>query len=179
MKILPPEQDYLEDLFRLHAKQVRAYAIRRVGADQADDVVSETFTVAWQKRQSVGDPALPWLLRTAHNIIAHQSRSTIRRLKIQSAVSHHRPVLATASAEDQGRALAESVLEALPPLDAEILRLTAWEQLTPAEIAIVLDLGDSTVRSKLMRARQRAQKLLQEAEDEPSPSPVPLRLITA
>ena len=59
------------------------------------------------------------------------------------------------------------------PTDAEILRLTAWEQLTPAEIAVVLDLSDSAARTRLMRARQRAKRLLDEPPAPSRPAAVP------
>ena len=39
---------------------VRAYAWRR-GPDMADDVVAETFTMAWQHLDAVPDEPLPWL----------------------------------------------------------------------------------------------------------------------
>lgn len=168
MKQLPraEEQEWLEDLFDLHSRTVRAYAIRRVGPDAADDVVSEVFAVAWRKLKAIPDPALPWLLRTARHVILHERRSLARRLRVRSAVADNTTRHAIA-AEDSSRALAESVLAQLPELDAEILRLTAWEGLTPKEIAQVLDLSDSAARNRLMRARRRAQRLL---TDDPEPT---------
>lgn len=167
MRHLPQAQDpeWLEGLFDLHATAVRAYAIRRVGHDAADDVVSEVFATAWRRLVDVPDPALPWLLRTARNVILHERRSLARRLRIVDAASHTRTTN-SASAEDTSRALAESILDQLPKLDAEILRLTAWEGLTPAEIAVVLDLSESAARNRLMRARRRARTLL---DDDPAP----------
>jgi DNA-directed RNA polymerase specialized sigma24 family protein len=44
-------------------------------------------------------------------------------------------------------------LASLPPSDAEIIRLIAWEGLSPAEVAIVLDMPAATVRTRLHRAR--------------------------
>ena len=156
------DHDWLEALFDLHATSVRAYAVRRVGPDSADDVVAETFAAAWRRRRDVPEPALPWLLRTARHVIHHERRSLARRLNLRDAVAHSLTDTATPGADQSSLALAESVLAQLPALDAEILRLTAWEGLTPAEIAVVLDLRDSAARPRLMRARQRAQRLLDE-----------------
>ena len=46
-----PSDDHerLEDLFELHSRAVRAYAIRRLGPHAADDIVSEVFTTAWRR----------------------------------------------------------------------------------------------------------------------------------
>lgn len=155
MRELPPpqDQDWLEALFTLHARRVRAYAIRRVGPDAADDVVSEVFGVAWRRRHTVPEPALPWLLRTAHHVVSHERRALARRLNLRDAVAGVLADTSTPGADVSGRALAESVLGQLSSTDAEILRLTAWEGLTPAEIAVVLDLSDSATRTRLKRAR--------------------------
>ena len=44
--------------------RVLGYALRRTNAEEARDVVSETFTVAWRKFEDVpeGEAAMPWLL---------------------------------------------------------------------------------------------------------------------
>lgn len=70
-------------------------------------------------------------------------------------------------ADAAGRSVADSVLGQLSATDAEILRLTAWEELTPAEIALVLDLSPEATRARLTRARRRAQRLL----DDPVTTP--------
>lgn len=52
MRALPPpsDQDWLEGLFDLHATAIRGYALRRLPAHAADDVVAEVFVVAWRRR---------------------------------------------------------------------------------------------------------------------------------
>jgi hypothetical protein len=52
------------DLWDRHADAVHAYALRRVGPDDAPDVVAEVFTVAMARTDRVPDDALPWLYRT-------------------------------------------------------------------------------------------------------------------
>lgn len=63
----------------------------------------------------------------------------------------------------------DSVLAALDPLDAEVLRLTVWEELTPAEIAVVIGTTSGAVRTRLMRARRRAQDLFIQSQLAPTP----------
>jgi DNA-directed RNA polymerase specialized sigma24 family protein len=55
--------EQLEELFRSHYAAVVSYARRRAGADSVDDVVAETFLVAWQRLEHVPAESLPWLLR--------------------------------------------------------------------------------------------------------------------
>ncbi len=52
-------------LYELHLEAVRAYAWRRAPG-LADDVVAETFLVAWRRLDDVpADDALPWLIGVA------------------------------------------------------------------------------------------------------------------
>lgn len=169
MRPPPPPRDepWLEAQFTVHARTIRAYAVRRVGPDAADDVVSEVFATAWRRRLDVPDPALPWLLRTAHHVVFHERRSLARRLRLRDAVAGSLTGTSAPGADAAGRSVADSVLGQLSATDAEILRLTAWEELTPAEIALVLDLSPEATRARLTRARRRAQRLL----DDPVTTP--------
>lgn len=160
-------RSWLEDLFDAHHARLLAFAVRRVGPDDADDVVSEVYAVAWRRRAEVPDPALPWLYQAARNVVLHHYRADGRRAGLAEAVaavgSPHSP-----SAEATSAAVIDSVLEGLEPLDAEVLRLTVWEELTPSEIATVLSITPGTVRTRLMRARRRAQEHYQQSQLAPT-----------
>jgi RNA polymerase sigma factor (sigma-70 family) len=51
-------------------------------------------------------------------------------------------------------------LRALPPEEREVLLLVAWEQLTPAQVALVLGIPPGTARSRLHRARAALRPVL-------------------
>lgn len=160
------DRDWLEQLFDEHSRRLRAFAIRRVGVDDADDIVSEVFSTAWRRRQQVPDPATGWLFQTARHAVLHHHRSAGRRASLSlaaEAVARD----AAPSVESESQLLVDAVLNELPDTEAEILRLTVWEQLTPAEIATVLGIGAGAARTRLMRARQRAQELYLAREDPP------------
>ena len=142
------DRAWLEELFELHHRLVRAYAVRRVGPESADDVVSEVFAVAWRRRGVVPEPAAGWLLRAARNVVLHEQRSRARRARLATAVATQ-PLDHSPAADHVTTSLIESVLASLPSLDAEILRLSVWEQLTPTEIAYVLDLSPGAARTRL------------------------------
>ncbi len=160
-------RSWLEELFDAHHARLLAFAVRRVGPDDADDVVSEVFAIAWRRRTEVPQPALPWLYQTARNVVLHHYRADGRRAGLTQAAaavrSAHSP-----SAEAASAAVIDSVLEGLEPLDAEVLRLTVWEELTPSEIATVLGITPGTVRTRLMRARRRAQELYLQSQLAPT-----------
>ncbi|MBX6767094.1 MAG: RNA polymerase, partial [Actinomadura rubrobrunea] len=56
-----------------------AYAAARAGRQIADEVVSETFAVAWRRLRDVPDPPLPWLLGVARNVLRENHRAERRR----------------------------------------------------------------------------------------------------
>jgi RNA polymerase sigma-70 factor (ECF subfamily) len=52
--------------------------------------------------------------------------------------------------------------------DRELLRLIAWEGLTPIQIAVLDDVPASTIRSRLRRARARLAAALAAERDGPN-----------
>lgn len=60
------------ELFDRHAAIVHRYVVRRLGPDDAEDVVAETFTTASAKRNRYAfeyPKALPWLYGITTNLI--------------------------------------------------------------------------------------------------------------
>jgi RNA polymerase sigma factor (sigma-70 family) len=161
-------EDWLSDLFGRHSGAVHAYARRRVDtAEDAEDVVVEVFTTAWRRRADVPAEALPWLYATAANVIAHVLRSDARRTRLGARLatvsSLHSSVADPGTEITDAVAAGSAVNAALGDLveaDAELLRLWAWEQLEPTEIAEVLGCTPGTVRTRLHRARARLRAAL-------------------
>ena len=157
-------EEWLEGEFRRHHRAVLAYARRRVPGPEADDVLAEVFAAAWRHRDRVPDDALPWLYRTALNHVMHVQRSAVRRGRLASRVAvfgglqHSVPDHACREESRAGTdddELVRALLSRLPPRDAEILRLDAWEQLTGDELAYVLGCSAAAARVRLHRARRR------------------------
>jgi len=160
------DRAWFEALFRAHHAAILAYARRRTASD-ADDVVAEVFTVAWRRRDSVPDDPLPWLYRTAAHQVLHAHRGAARRGGLLRRLSGTADPVAgpdptgdDAASRADGSAAVRDVLARLPTLDAEVLRLWAWEGLDAAAIGYVLDCTATTARVRLSRARRRAQALL-------------------
>jgi RNA polymerase sigma-70 factor, ECF subfamily len=65
-------------LYELHLDAVRAYAWRR-SQGLADEIVAETFLVAWRRLEAIPEDALPWLIGVARNVRANLRRGDRRR----------------------------------------------------------------------------------------------------
>ena len=156
------EEDF-QRLFADYNRHVLAYALRRCNerAD-AEDVVANTFAVAW--RRFADAPAeelrLPWLYAIAARVLANQRRSARRLLALRSRL-RELPAAPGGQRSDLPEVIA--ALRQLRANDQEILRLAAWEGLTGAELAVALNCSENAAAIRLHRARKRLEKELEAA----------------
>jgi RNA polymerase sigma-70 factor (ECF subfamily) len=155
-------------LFDRHAGLVHRFLVRRVGPDTGDELLGETFRIAFERRSSfdVERPsARPWLYGIATNLLARHRRTEARRLRATAALAG-RSVVASDPADGvvdaldaaaRWQAVTEAVAD-LPGGERDALLLFAWEELSYQEVAVALDVPVGTVRSRLNRARRRLRE---------------------
>jgi RNA polymerase sigma-70 factor (ECF subfamily) len=151
-------------VFESHYGAVRAYALRRCPvAPDAEDVVAETFTVAWRRLEQVPEDApLPWLYGVARRVLANQRRGERRWLALLERLRQQPADVPTP--EFDGPPVVEA-LRGLRPDDQEILRLAAWEGLSHAEIATALGISTNAATIRVHRARRRLADALRPAAE--------------
>ncbi|OZV79632.1 hypothetical protein CA850_16280 [Micromonospora echinospora] len=166
-------------LWTEYAPRVMAYALRHLDSDTAQDVVSETFLVAWRRLASVPDDPLPWLIVVARNTIGNLRRSGHRQVRLATELERLRQVAEPAAAADvlaTERAAVLARLAALTPREREALLLVAWDGLTPRQAATVAGCSLPAFHVRLYRARRRLQAV-GEADAPPhtdtTPRPLP------
>jgi RNA polymerase sigma-70 factor (ECF subfamily) len=81
-----PEQRF-DQLWKDHAPSVLRYARRHVLPDEVEDVVAETFVVAWRRLDEVPPFGLPWLLGVARNVSANVRRSRHRQEALSGRIA--------------------------------------------------------------------------------------------
>jgi RNA polymerase sigma-70 factor (ECF subfamily) len=148
------------ELYRRYFGPIRAFCRRRLASDLVDDAVAEVFVTAWRRLDAVpaGDAALVWLYGVAYREVGHQWRSTARRRRLHARLVS--VVRRPASAADESlidgfeRGLVLDAAARLDSTDAEVLRLVAWEQLSPGDIAAVLEITPNAVKQRLHRAKR-------------------------
>lgn len=148
-------EDRFARLFASAYEPLWAYARRRVPPDDVDDVVAETFTVAWRRLDEIPSFELPWLYGVAYKAIGNLIRSRRRGLRLVRRLAAEPPPTADAPSSEVLDALAT-----LGPPDREILRLAAWEDLGPGEIALVLGCSVNAAALRLSRARKKLRDAL-------------------
>jgi RNA polymerase sigma-70 factor (ECF subfamily) len=149
-------------MFDQHAGRVYAYAARRSTPDVANEVVGETFLIAWRKLEAVPADPLPWLLNVAGKVLANRRRSDQRR---EAFTAERARVLRVAPTFDPADAIPtklaiEQALDRLPPAEREALTLVVWDGLDIRAGAAAAGCSRATFSVRLHRARRRLMKEL-------------------
>ena len=155
------DADRFELLYDRHVRAVTAFCARRLPDEQVSDAVAETFLVLWRRIDEAprGDAELPWLYRVAYRVVGHAWRGARRRrrlharLESQPSTGMQGPDDIVIDGDESQRVLAAAAQ--LKPTDAEVLRLSLWEGLGTADIAVVLQIAPNAVHQRLFRAKQR------------------------
>lgn len=149
------------EMYHSNGRAVHAYLARRV-ADPSDveDLVAEVWTTAWRRFDVIpsNGSELPWLYVTARNHLANWRR---KHRPTEPVREEHVKIDPVGSDETHD---VLRLLALLSADDQEILRLAAWEELNPAEIAQLLGISPSAARVRLHRARKRLQRRLDRAD---------------
>jgi RNA polymerase sigma-70 factor, ECF subfamily len=162
----PPDLRRFEMLFRDHADAVLAYAARRIDPDLAQEVVADTFLVAWRRLADVPDPALPWLLGVARRVLANERRSSRRGQALTlRLVREPRRHSNEPTDEVDERLSAQAALGLLSPREREAIELLAWEGLSTAEAAEVVGCSRRVLAVRVYRARRRLRTYVQESRE--------------
>ncbi len=158
-------------LYRAYVRPVYWLAHGLVGnAADAEDVVQETFLVAWRKLpdfELAGDSLLPWLATVCRFQAANRVRRQ-RRDREHTAAAADETLPATVDVEQQviGADLADRILQevaGLSSLDQEIFRLCAAEGYAYQAAAEQLGVAHGVVRNRLSRIRTRLRTVVKES----------------
>jgi RNA polymerase sigma-70 factor (ECF subfamily) len=161
---LDPARERFDVLFRANAGRVYAYARRRSSHDEAQEVVAETFLVAWRRLDDVPREPLPWLLGVARKVLANRRRAAGRRFDLRVTLAPMSSPGPDPSDEVQTKLDVLAAIDRLPTAEREALTLSAWDGLSAAEGAAVIGCTRATFTVRLHRARRRLMKELAGSE---------------
>jgi len=153
--------EYAGTLYRV------AYSVLRNTAD-AEDAVQETYLRVLRHRHSLGEIRDPrvWLVRIVWNVVLDRKRRMKTRPETDDIADLARLLPASGLSAEERVACAEHhaqvlrAVEQLPAKEQRVLMLSAFEELSSVEIARILGTTESTIRSRLFRARNLLSALL-------------------
>jgi len=155
-------ENVLEAMVREHARLVYrvAYSVVRNHHD-AEDVTQETFARVLRYGKKIGEvrDQKTWLARIAWRV-AVDRRKKLPEISLDDAsntVSELRTSIANAEEEVLGSEMSqllEALISALPEQLRDPLTLSTVQEMSPSDIAEILRIKPSAVRSQLFRARE-------------------------
>ena len=155
-------EQYATTLYRV------AFSVLRNPSD-AEDAVQEAFLRVLRHRDSlveVRDHRV-WLIRIVWNIVLDRKRRAKTRPETDDVEELARVLPASGLSAEERAAAAQhhthvlACVDQLPSKERQVLMLSAFEELSSVEIAAVLCITESSVRSRLFRARNMMSELLQ------------------
>ena len=132
----------------------------------AADIAQETFVRLYQ-RGSMPDDTGAWLATVANNLFRNEVQGRKRRARIMDGeratlVLADPPLLPDLEAEaNERKTYVRAALNGIPIRDRQLL-LLRYEGFSYRELAIALDISESSVGTLLARAREAFRRVLQE-----------------
>lgn len=149
--VVAPGAAAVEAAYRAHYRNVYRYVLSLTrSADDAQDITAEVFECAIGAWAEPPDSPLPWLLLTARRIATDRWRRARRQAVLLLGIS--RPEPSAGEAEANFWAWFDAVAKVLTGRQREALTLRYQDDLSDADIATVMGLSESGVRSLVARA---------------------------
>jgi RNA polymerase sigma-70 factor (ECF subfamily) len=153
--------EYSTTLYRV------AYSVTRNSAE-AEDIVQETFLRVLKHQGKLDEirDARVWLVRIAWNLSLDRKRRSKARPETEDiadlvrtlASAERRADEEVISSQEHARVLA--LIDQLPEKERQALLLSALEELSTSEIASICSTTESSIRSRIFRARRELAELL-------------------
>lgn len=145
-----------------------AFSVTR-NAAEAEDAVQETFLRVLKHQARLGEirDYRVWLVRIVWNIVLDKKRRAKTRPESEDLADHARALPAREPGADQTAISSQEharilgLIDRLPRREREAILLSAVQELSTAEIAAVLGTTESSIRSRIFRARRELAVLLE------------------
>ncbi len=148
--------------FEASASDLLAYLERRVGPDDAPDLLGDTMVVTWRRVWALPEDeerARMWLFGIARGALQNHARGQRRRWALADRIRLQIRDDATAPPPDEGSEVRDAI-DRLDPDLAELVRLVHWDGFSITDAAELLDIPASTARGRYQRAKEHLRAAL-------------------
>ena len=157
------------ELFARHAPAIARFFRNKVSSP-VEDLVQQTFLALLEGQHRLGEPdkTRAYLFGIAHNVLRGHLRTLTRERQFDenvSSLAELDPSPSSALAHKREKQLLLLALRRIPVQHQVALELYYWEGLETPEIAEVLGISASAMRSRMVRARELLAAALAELAD--------------
>ncbi|MGL4637510.1 MAG: sigma-70 family RNA polymerase sigma factor [Beijerinckiaceae bacterium] len=156
-------------LYARHHVKIYRFVLRLVRDEMAaEDTISEVFLDVWRQagRFEGRSSVTTWLLAMARN----KAWSALRKRRetgVEEGVAEQMEDEAddpevVAQKADKGAAM-RACINRLTPDHREVIDLVYYQETTLEEVAVILDIPENTVKTRLFHARKKLSELLKDA----------------
>lgn len=159
---MSPESARLTEAVEANASDLLSYVSRRVGPDDAPDLLSETMVVAWRRVRELPDDAeraRMWLFGIARGTLLNHARGQRRRWALADRIRLEPSDERSGPPADTGAEVRDAI-DRLDPDHAELVRLVHWDGFALVEAAELLGIPASTARGRYQRAKEELRAAL-------------------
>ncbi|MEY2737771.1 MAG: hypothetical protein RL683_889 [Actinomycetota bacterium] len=149
--------------YRQYLPMVSKFFAYRAESADVEDLASQVFSIAWQKRDSAPlEHVAAWLYRIAGNVLANHRRKSAFRITLPLLDND----LLAPSAESLALANVSirAAWQVLSSKDRLVLSLVALEGLTLEESAVVMRTSKNAATIRFHRAKKNFEIALKESE---------------
>jgi len=152
------DAEAFRNLVESHWLPLVRFARSIVGESDAEDVVQDSFVVAWKKLKALENPESfhPWMMRIVARRCFRRAGVLGRFLPWIANTGSPEPSVPAATGEFE----VERILSLLPARQRAVMHLTVIEGMSDNEIGRALGIRAASVRSHRRRARQILASLL-------------------
>jgi RNA polymerase sigma factor (sigma-70 family) len=163
----PGHKQRFHGLYEANYARILGYALRRTDcAEDAADIVADTFALAWRRLADVppGEEAVLWLYGVARRMLANQRRKERSRGAVVEMLAQEYDEVCWVDPVPVARSISRALVDAwktLTPADRDLLGLMVWETLSTEQIATVIGCSRAVAKVRIHRARRRLARELE------------------
>ncbi|MDK9706420.1 MAG: sigma-70 family RNA polymerase sigma factor [Desulforhopalus sp.] len=166
-RVTAGDADAFRQLYDLSYGKVARY-VQKVAGDYglADDIVAQTYTVAWQKSDTFrGNGRITtWLIGIARNIMFREFRKSKKYVPFEEEYSAAETKSQFRVEIESTNAALKAALQSLKVNHREILELVFYQDLSYGEVSELVGIPVNTVKTRVFHAKQALKDVLEKQD---------------
>ena len=166
-RIASGDEEALAKLIRIYKGRIFLYVYGLLrNYEDSEEATAETFFQVWRsaKRFKGRSKVSTWLFSIARNV----AMKVLRKRRHETLIFELYELDAFVQDVElpQDVELLRRAIEKLPPAQREVIHLAFYEELPYSEIAQILGVPESTVKTRVFYAKKKLRQVIKELQDE-------------